>query len=259
MEFKTILHEKENGLTTIFLNRPEALNAMNEEMIADLNRALSMAHSDKETRVVILTGKGRAFCAGADLHRFKRDYEHFEKTGEPSLFYDKTLPRLLAFFDKPLLVAVNGPAIGVGMTMVLGSDIRLASELASFSCPFVQAGLTPEFGSSYFLTRLVGYAKAAEWILTGKTIHAEEALSSGLINRVVTPEALLGETRNMALRIASMPEEATVAAKQLLRQAMDSGLDETLERETEVFRLCQTMRSHYLAVSEILRRMKEKV
>ena len=256
MEFKTITYEKKDGFAILSLNRPDSLNALNEDMKEDLKRALSMSASDEEIRVVVLTGVGRYFCAGADLTRFKKDYEHFEDTGEPSDFYDIALSRSFVFFPKPLIAAVNGPAVGVGMTMVMACDIRLASESASFSCPFVRIGLTPEFGSSYHLPRLVGYARAVEWVLTGRSIKAQEAFSTGLVNQLVPPEALLDEALKMAQGIASLPREAVEAARRLLRDGLDSGLDEAVERETRVFHAGQKTRSHYLAVCEVLQQMK---
>ena len=256
MPFQTIIVETKNQVATLFLNRPEVLNALDESMREDLKKALSIVASDKKIHVVILTGKGRAFCAGANLRRFKEDYEHFARTGEPSQFYDVTLPRIFVSFPKPLIAAINGPAVGIGMTMVLACDIRLASESATFSCPFSRIGLTPEFGSSYYLPRLVGYARAAEWVMTGKTVDAQEALSTGLINYLVNPEVLLEEARKMAHSIASMPQESIDAAKRLLCEGLDSSLDEVLERETNVFQDCQKTQSHYLAVCDFLKRMK---
>ncbi len=258
MGFEFIVYEISEKVATLYLNRPNSLNTLNEGMKEEIKEAFCIAAEGKNIRALVLTGKGRFFCAGADLYRFKKDYEHFERTGESSRFYDITLPRIFAFFPKPLIAAVNGPAVGVGMTMMLACDIRLASESASFSCPFTRIGLTPEFGSSYHLPRLVGYARAAEWILTGRTIKAQEALSTGLINRLVAPEALLDEARNIAQIIATMPEKAVGAAKRLLCQALDSSLDEALERETKVFQDCQKDRTHYLAVCKLLEQMKAK-
>ena len=254
MPFKTIIVETKDQVATLFLNRPEVLNALDESMREDLKKALSIAASDEKTRVVLLTGKGRAFCAGADLSRFKEDYEHFERTGEPSQFYDITLPHIFASFPKPLIAAIKGPAVGVGMTMVLACDIRLASESATFSCPFSRIGLTPEFGSSYHLPRLVGYARAAEWVLTGKTVNAQEALSNGLINYLVASEVLLDKAQEIAHNIASMPENAISAAKRLLRQ----GLDEALKSEDKLFNACQKLQSHYLSICELLDKIERE-
>ena len=256
MEFNTITYEKKDRLAILSLNRPDSLNALNEDMKEDLKKALSMAASDEEIRVVVLTGVGRFFCSGADLTRFKKDYERFEDKGEQSDFYDIALSRSFVFFPKPLIAAVNGPAVGVGMTMVLSCDIRLASELASFSCPFTRIGLTPEFGSSYHLPRLVGYARAAEWVLTGRSVNAQEAFSTGLINHVVAPEVLMVEALKMAQEIASLPREAVDTAKRLLRDGLDSSLDEAVERETKVFHAGQKTPSHYMAVCEVLKQMR---
>jgi len=258
MGFKTIIYETANRVATLSFNRPDSLNAFDEGMKKDLIKALSRIASDEKIRVVVFTGRGRAFCAGADLNRFKDDYEYFERTGEPPGFYDISLPRIFTSFPKLLIAAVNGPAVGVGMTMALACDIRLASERASFSCPFTRVGLTPEFGSSYYLPRLVGYARAVEWILTGRTVKAQEALSTGLINHLVAPEVLLDEALKMAKGIAAMPEEAIDAARGLVRQALNSSLDETLEREIEVLKRLMISRSHYVAVCRLLDQMKAK-
>jgi len=259
MESESIRYNARGGIAVISLNRPDVLNALNEEMRDNLKRALLKAANDEAVRVVILTGEGRAFCVGADLKRFKQDYEHFKRTGEPSRFYDVSLPRILAFFPKPILAAVNGPAVGVGMTMTLACDIRLASESASFNCSFIRIGLTPEFGSAYFLPRLVGYSKAAEWVLTGRMIKAREALSTGLISEMTAHDAdVLDESRKIAQSIVAMPEEATLSARRLLRQAMDLDLNETLEEESRVFLNCQKKHSHYLAVTRTMEQIREK-
>jgi len=240
MESKPIHYDVQDRVAVITLHRPEALNALNEEMRDALSGALSEAAKNDTVRVVILTGAGRAFCAGADLKRFIQDFEHFKKTGEPSRFYDVSLPRLMAFFPKPILAAINGPAVGVGMTMALACDIRLASESATFGCPFTRIGLTPEFGSAYFLPRLVGYSKAAEWVFTSRMIKAPEALSTGLISEMTAPDVnVLDKTRKIALSIAGMPEGAVLSAKKLLRRAMEMNLNDTLEEEARIFQDCQ--------------------
>lgn len=259
MASETILYNVHKKIAVITLNRPDALNALNIEMRNSLKDALSKAADDAAVRVVILTGTGRAFCAGADLKRFLLDYEHFESTGEPSKFYDLSLPELMVHFPKPILAAINGPAVGVGMTMALACDIRLASESASFGCPFTRIGLTPEFGSSYFLPRLVGYSKAAEWILTSRMIKATEALSTGLISEMFGPDVdVVDEARKMAHAIAAMPEEAVLHSKKLLRQAMDSDIHKTLEEEKRVFQDCQKDRSHYMAVKRVMEQIQKK-
>lgn len=259
MESETIRYDTQESIVVITLNRPDALNAMNVEMRDSLKGALSKAENDEMARVLIITGAGRAFCAGADLKRFARDYEHYKQTGEPSRFYDLSLPKRMAFFPKPIIAAINGPAVGVGMTMALACDIRLASESASFGCPFTRIGLTPEFGSTYFLPRLVGYAKAAEWTLTSRMIKAEEALSTGLISEAFGPGVdVVAEALKMARAIAAMPERAILSTKKLLRQAMDLNLHETLEAEKAVFQNCQKEREHFLAVTKVMEQIRGK-
>lgn len=259
MELETVIYETREGVALLTLNRPEVMNALNVQMQKDLTQALSIAAEDGKIRVVILTGNGAAFCAGADLSIFKDDYEHFERTGEPSPFYDISLPIMFSSFPKALIAAVNGPAVGVGMTIALACDIRLCSEKTLFSVPFARIGLTPEFGSSYYLPRLVGYAKAAEWVFTGKSISAQEGLANGLVNQVVPSESnLLDEAQKMARLVASMPEEAIDSSKTLLRQGENSNLSETLERESEVFKCLQETRVHYDSVCELLNAMRGK-
>lgn len=259
MESETIRYDTLENIVIITLNRPDALNAMNVEMRDGLKGALSRAADDETVRVVILTGAGRAFCAGADLKRFAHDYEHFKETGEPSRFYDLSLPKIMAFFKKPIIAAINGPAVGVGMTMALACDIRLASESASFGCPFTRIGLTPEFGSTYFLPRLVGYAKSAEWILTSRMIKAQEALSTGLISQLFDPGVdVVDEALKMARAMAAMPEVAILSAKKLLHRAMDLNLRETLEEEKKVFQNCQKEHEHFLAVTKVMEQIRRK-
>jgi 2-(1,2-epoxy-1,2-dihydrophenyl)acetyl-CoA isomerase len=259
MESETIRYDIQENIVLLTLNRPDTLNAMNVEMRDTLKGALSKAAEDEMVRAVILTGAGRAFCAGADLKRFAHDYEHFKQTGEPSRFYDLSLPKRMAFFPKPIIAAINGPAVGVGMTMALACDIRLASESASFGCPFTRIGLTPEFGSSYYLPRLVGYAKAAEWVLTSRMIKAPEALSTGLISEMFGPGVdVVDEALKMAHTIAKMPKAAILSTKKLLRRAMDLNLNETLEEEKKVFQKCQQEHEHFLSISKVMEQIRGK-
>jgi 2-(1,2-epoxy-1,2-dihydrophenyl)acetyl-CoA isomerase len=256
MKMETLELEISKGIATLTLNRPDALNAINMKMTEEFAEALSHIKDRDDVRAVLVTGRGRAFCAGGDLSKFKADFERYEKTGEPSDFYETGLPRLFAGFPDPIIAAVNGPAVGAGMSIVLACDIRLASNGASFMSPFTRAGLTPEFGSSYNLPRIAGYARAAEWVLTGRSVTAEEALAAGVVNAVVEPESLMAEALKVAGSIVSMPQEATRAAKALLRRGMDSTLDDAIEREAHVFKECQKTRSHYEAVCGLMGSMK---
>ena len=151
MQYKTILSERKDAVEILYLNRPEVLNALSWEMRGELLHFLHRAAGDDGVRVLIITGKGRAFSAGADLNEFKRAYELYKEGRSEGEFTHTDLPKAFIDFPKPCIAAVNGAAVGFGTTVTLACDIRIASELAQFSCAFVRAGLTPEFGSSYFV------------------------------------------------------------------------------------------------------------
>ena len=213
MEYKDIELIREGGVALITLNRPEVLNALSERMKVELIHALKETEEDEGIRVMILTGRGRAFCAGADLNRFvefqEKDKDHKKKTRFGSL----DLPRAFIQYPKPIIAAINGPSYGFGFTVTLTCDIRLASERANFSCAFVRIGVTPEFCSTYFLPRLIGYGKAAELIFTARPFDAREALEIGAINRVFPHHRLMPEAKKMAEQIASMPSTCRAKVK----------------------------------------------
>ena len=216
--FEQIRYEVEAGVCTVTLDRPEKLNAVTSVMIGELVEAFDRADADDEVRVVIVTGAGRAFCAGADLSRgastfdrsqSSRDGEHRDGGGLVSLrVYD---------MKKPVIAAINGPAVGFGITMTLPMDLRLASTTARIGFVFARRGVVPEACSTWFLPRLVGMSRAAEWVFTGRVFSADEALEGGLVSRVVAPERLLPTARELALEIARNTGAVSVAlARQLL-------------------------------------------
>src|SRR5512136_808957 len=217
-----LIREKEIGF--IYLNRPEVLNALSETMKNELIHVLKETEEDDRLRVMILTGRGRGFCAGADLTRFveiqESDKGHKKKTRFGSLDF----PRAFIQYPKPIIAAINGPAYGFGFTVTLTCDIRLASEKAKFSCAFVRIGVTPEFCSTYFLPRLIGYGKAAEFIFTARPFDAHEALEIGAVDLVFPPHRLMSEAKKMAKQIASMPPTAIQKSKELLRHGIQSTL-----------------------------------
>jgi 2-(1,2-epoxy-1,2-dihydrophenyl)acetyl-CoA isomerase len=258
MDYRTIVFEKKERIGILYLNRPEVLNALSPRMREELEHCLDHATRDDDIRVLILTGKGRAFCAGADLNMFKDSYEAFRAGDEPQGFGDINLPKAFIEFPKPLIAAINGPAVGFGVTVTLTCDIRLASEKAKFSCAFVRVGVTPEFGSSYFLPRLLGYGKAAELAFTARTIDANEAAHIGLVNRVVGQEALLPECEEMAKTISEMPVGAIRMTKRLLRHGQQSTLEQAVPYEGLVFQHQTRTREHYEAVCGILEQLKNR-
>ena len=190
------------------------------------------------------------------MNLFKNRYEAFRQEGEGDDSGSTGLPRVFIEFPKPIIAAINGPAVGFGLTVTLNCDIRLASRKARFSCAFVRIGVTPEFGSSYFLPRLIGYGKAAELIFTAKMFDAEEAFQIGLINRLVEHENLLSEAEQMAREIAGMPPGAVRMAKQLIRHGSHSTLEQVLDYEALVFHHRTRTKEHYEAVCRTLERIQ---
>ncbi len=258
MEYKDIELIREGGVALITLNRPEVLNALSERMKVELIHALKETEEDEDIRVMILTGRGRAFCAGADLNRFvefqEKDKDHKKKTRFGSL----DLPRAFIQYPKPIIAAINGPAYGFGFTVTLTCDIRLASERANFSCAFVRIGVTPEFCSTYFLPRLIGYGKAAELVFTARPFDAREALEIGTINRVFPHHRLMPEAKKMAEKIASMPFTAVQKSKEILRHGLQSTLDQVIQHESMVFLDSMKTEEHQLALGKLLAQMKSR-
>lgn len=256
MKYKTIELVREEGIALLYLNRPEVLNALNETMKDELIQALKETEEDDNVRVMILTGRGRGFCAGADLNRFieaiESDKDHKKKTRFGSIDF----PRAFIQYPKPIIAAINGPAYGFGFTVTLTCDIRLASERAKFSCAFVRIGVTPEFCSTFFLPRLIGYGKAAELIFTARPFDAHEALEMGAINHVFPHNKLMPEAKKMAKQIASLPPPAIQNSKELLRHGMQSTLDQVIQHEAMVFLDAMKTEEHQAALSKLLAQMK---
>jgi enoyl-CoA hydratase/carnithine racemase len=220
MAFETILYDQADAVATITLNRPERLNAVNTTVIHELVAALDQADGDDGVRAVIVTGAGRAFCAGADLGGGGRTFAGGPGRSEsPEDHRDGGGLVTLRIFDmkKPVLGAINGPAVGFGATMTLAMDLRIASSAAKIGFVFARRGVVPEACSTWFLPRLVGIAQAAEWAYTGRVFSAEEARAGGLVSRVVAPDALLPTARELAREIADNTSAVSVA---LIRQML---------------------------------------
>jgi len=232
MTFQQIRYTAVDGIATITLNRPEKLNAVTSVLIQELLAAFEAADADDAVRVVIVTGAGRAFCAGADFSagtqtfdgarrgRPEPDGEHRDGGGLVSLrIYD---------LKKPVVAAINGPAVGFGITMTLPMDIRIASSAARIGFVFARRGVVPEACSTWFLPRLVGMQRAAEWVYTGRVFDAAEALVGGLVSRVVAPEALLPTAQALAREIADHTSGVSVAlARQMMWKLL--GADHPME------------------------------
>jgi len=227
-----ILRDAADGVLTLTLNRPEALNSFNVEMKAALLSALKDAGRDKSVRVVVLTGAGRAFSAGQDLKE-RQQADAADLGTELRVRYN---PIVLAMrrMEKPVIGAINGVAAGAGISVALACDIRIASEAASFIEVFGRVGLVPDTGSSWFLPRLVGYARAVEMSFTTDPVDAQTAERIGLVNRVVPADQLMAESSALASRLARSAPIAMALAKRALNRSLETNLEQALEFEAEL-------------------------
>lgn len=228
----TILRDAAEGVLTLTLNRPDALNSFNVDMKEALLAALKDAARDKLVRVVVLTGAGRAFSAGQDLKE-RQQADAADLGTELRLRYN---PIVLAMrrMEKPVIGAINGVAAGAGISVALACDIRIASEAASFIEVFGRVALVPDTGSSWFLPRLVGYARAAEMSFTTDPVDAATAERIGLVNRVVPADQLMVEAGALAARLAKSAPIAMALAKRALNRSLETNLEQALEFEAEL-------------------------
>ena len=221
MESEQIQTDVSDHVLTITLNRPDRLNAWTQTMFAELMEAFDRADADDGVRAVIVTGAGRAFCAGADLERGGETFTKREHDDPDSIPRDSGGRLTLRIFDstKPVIAAINGPAVGIGATMTLPMDIRLAADDARIGFVFVRRGIVPEACSSWFLPRVVGISRAMEWIATGRVFDAQEALEAGLVRSLHPKPELLDAARSLAREIAgeAAPVSAALARRMLWR------------------------------------------
>ena len=234
MKYETIILEKKENIATITLNRPEKLNALSDKMAEELPDVFDAVDKDDDVRVVVLTGAGRAFCTGADIQeRFLTNIEERKKgiVTDVTRGFTELGCLALAKVRKPVIASINGPAVGFGCTLTLVCDIRIASEKARFSMAFTRVGVSPEFGSTYFLPRLVGMGKACELVFTAKMIDAKEAKELGLVNQVVPADELTKNTYEMAGSIAKLAPLAMQLSKRALYRSLDNDLATQLQYE----------------------------
>ncbi len=218
MKYEEILYEVEEGVLTITLNRPEQMNSFTPTMTREVFDAIERADADDAVRVIIFTGAGKAFCAGADL---SGGLEGFDLSGgdnkaESGRDYSGKLGLRLFACKKPIIAAINGAAVGFGITLCLPMDIRICSAKSKIGFVFTQRGIIPEGCSSWFLPRLVGVSQALEWIFSGRVFGAEEALSGGLVKEVLAPEDVLPAARALAKEIASAAPVAIALSRQMV-------------------------------------------
>jgi 2-(1,2-epoxy-1,2-dihydrophenyl)acetyl-CoA isomerase len=263
MSFETLLYDVADKIATITLNRPAKLNAYTPQMGQEIVAAMRRADADPGVRVVILTGAGRAFCAGADISTFERNIRTRDEGGEPRSSAGREAmadyPHLMRTMTKPSLVAINGFALGVGATMTLPCDIRMMAEGGRMGFIFPRVGLMTELGSTYFLPRLVGVARATEMLLTGRQYSAQECLAMGVVTHVVAGDSLLSRAHEMAGEII----QGSPVSLALTRRAIHNGVMGTLENalEFEAFALdhCYTSTEHKEYVSAFMEKRKPRI
>lgn len=235
-ELKNITLEKEGNIAIITINRPKALNALNSETLKDLDLAITSIENDNNIYCVILTGAGeKSFVAGADISEMK-DLD--SKGGEEFGLLGNKVFRRLENLDKPVIAAISGFALGGGCELAMACDIRIASEKAKFAQPEAGLGITPGFGGTQRLPRIVGLGKAKELIYTCAMINAEEALRIGLVNKLVPLENLMEEARKMATTICANAPIAVKLCKDAINRGMQVDIDKAIEVEAEDFGKC---------------------
>lgn len=238
MGYEHILYDVSDDIATITLNRPDKLNAYIPEMGADIVAAFRAAREDDAVRVVILTGSGRGFCAGVDLEYLKASFaQQSQEAKGPKLGEEdflRKLPLELQEYPKPVIVAINGHAIGVGITMALPCDIRIAADTAKIGLTFAKLGILPGLGSTHLLPGLIGVAKALELVLTARVILAPEALEIGLVNKVVPADELAKEARAMATMMAAHDPAVLACAKRGIYEGSRLSMAEAMTNEQKM-------------------------
>lgn len=230
---KNILYEKNERIATVTINRPDKLNALNQETVREIMSAMNTIEEDENVRVVIITGAGdRAFCAGADIGEMKNKTP-IELT--KSCLRTQEMMNKIAEFDKPVIAAINGYALGGGLELAMSCDLRIASEKARLGQPEINIGLIPGWGGTQRLPRFVGRAKAKEMIFTGRMIDAKTAKELSLLNEVVSADQLETQVKQLADELSSKPPIAIKLAKQLINNSMETNLRIGMMYESEAF------------------------
>jgi enoyl-CoA hydratase len=235
LNYENIILKKDGNIGILSINRQSALNALNLELLSEISKAVDELISDEEVYVIIVTGEGRAFVAGADITEMKDlDSASARKFAQAGL----DVFRKIEICEKPSIAAINGYALGGGLELAMACDIRIASNKAKFGQPEVGLGITPGFGGTNRLQRLVGIAKAKELIFTTDIIEADEAFRIGLVNKIVNPDELLSEVINMAKKIALKSQPAVRYSKVAINRSAEVDIETGMEIEKNLFGLC---------------------
>lgn len=232
--YENILLKKEGQVAIVSINRPEALNSLNEDVLMELSMIFDQLKKDQDTYVVILTGEGKAFVAGADIAQMS-EMNHLQ--GRDFGKFGLDVFRKIESFEKPVIAAINGFALGGGCELSMSCDIRLASKRAKFGQPEVKLGITPGFGGTQRLARHVGIGKAKELIFTGEIIDANTALEIGLVQHVIEPEELMNRALELANKIISNSQLAVRFSKSAINRGIETDIETGMEIERDLFGL----------------------
>ncbi len=243
MAYETLLVSDENAVRTLTLNRPDALNAFNETLKIELADALKAAERDDAVRCVVITGAGRAFCAGQDLKDVASAGDDASLGDSLRRLYNPIVTRIRRM-EKPVIASVNGVAAGAGCSVALACDMRVAAETASFIQAFVRIGLVPDSGATFLLPRLVGMGKALEMTMTGDAVSAVEAERLGLVNKVVPRDGLEEATMALATRLAAAPTRAIGLTKRAMNRALLVDLEDALDYEASMQEIAGKTHDH---------------
>jgi len=246
MQFETVKTETKNGVLRMILNRPDKLNAFNEQMGSDLLEALKEGEKSPEVRCLVLTGEGRAFSVGEDLNTNKAAYDAGKSVPFGEVLKRKYNPivQRMRKMDKPVLAAVNGVTAGAGLGLALACDLRAASDKATFHEAFIKVGLVPDAGTSFWLPRILGPGRAMEVGLLGEPIDATKAMNLGLVNWVFPDERFKDEASRLAERLAKGPTKAMGLTKRALNRAVVVDMDSALEYEMYLQDIAGRTRDH---------------
>lgn len=253
---ETVLYDRADGIATVTLNRPDAMNALDRTTKAGLTAALERAHDDEEARAVLLTGSGKAFCVGQDLREHAESLEAGEGLGDTVRLHYNPIIRQLTEMPKPVVAAVHGAAAGAGVSLALACDFRVLSQRAKLSMAFANIGLAADSGTSWFLPRLVGRARAIELLMLGEPVTADHALELGLATKVVPDDEAYGSACELAGRLAAGPTVAFHTIRSSIGFGETHELAQTLEREAELQAHCAQTADHRGATEAFLNKQR---
>lgn len=254
-----LLYAVDGAVATITLNRPEARNAYSAELIGGLVGSLTVAERDDDVRAVVLTGAGSAFCAGGDLKAMRDKSGMF--SGDPAELRDnyrqgiQSITRAFESFEKPVVAAINGAAIGAGLGLAAMADIRVASRTAKFGASFTRIGLIPGDGSGYLVARAIGFSRAMEIFLTSRIFEADEAHWMGFVHEVAEPDDVVDRARAIAADLAALPQQALRLTKTSLKRSWAGDTETALHIAAAFQALAQNTPEHAAAVDELLNRL----